>query len=219
MNKKSKVIGIISYFPDSIIRGIRKDKLKSLIVKCKEVFNLPFIIIAQNWTKKDEEDILKLSPDITLCSVKDKLGITDARKYLRNIFLNSDYDYLIMLDDDCTIYGNRESGLNYLRQIDNNPNMFYEFNKTLLKLFAISKEVFKLEDYENINPENGEGFEDRIFVNKLREMYPEKRYIFNKDTLREESVSTKDKHSTWYTNQDLSKMLDNTFNCIEKFKK
>ena len=214
-----KVIGIISYFPPSIIKEVRKNKLISLIIKCKEVFRLPFIIIAQNWSTQDEEDILKIASDITLCSVKDKLGITGARKYLRNIFLNSDYDCLIMLDDDCTIYGNRESGLNYLRQIDNNPNRFYEFNKTLLKLFAISKEVFKLEDYEDINPEDGEGFEDRIFVNKLREKYPEKRYIFNKGTLRESSVSTKDIYSTWYTNQDLSKMLDNTFNCIEKFKK
>ena len=215
----NKTIGIISYFPDNEeIRKNRKTKLISLIKKCLDIFNLPFIIIAQNYTKQDEQDILALSNNITLCSYKDKLGITGARKYLRTMFLSSNYDYLIMLDDDCKLSGNRESGINYLKQIDEHPNMFYEFNKTLLKLFAISREVFSLEDFEDISPEKEEGFEDRIFVNKLRKKYPNKQYTFNKGTLRESSISTKDKDSTWYTNQNINKMLSNTLNCIEKIK-
>ena len=40
-----------------------------------------------------------------LYSYNNKLGITGARKKLREIFINSEYDYLIMLDDDNRIYG------------------------------------------------------------------------------------------------------------------
>lgn len=212
----NKTIGIISWFPDNEeIRRVRKNKLISLIKKCLEIFNLPFIIIAQNYTKQDEQDILALSSNITLCSYKDKLGITGARKYLRTMFLSSNHDYLIMLDDDCELFGDKYSGEAYLKQIDEHPHMFYEFNKTLLKLFAISKEIFSKEDFEDISPEKAEGFEDRIFVNKLRKKYPDKQYTFNKGTLRESSVSTKDTYSTWYSNQDINEMLNKT---IEKIK-
>lgn len=211
----NKAIGIISYFPDSRIRDIRKNKLKSLIIKCREIFSLPIIIIAQNYTSQDIDDINKLSSEIMICSVKDKLGITGARKYLRNIFLSSDYEYLIMLDDDCTISGDRKSGQLYLKQIDDNPNKFYEFNRTLLKLFAISKTIFRQVDYEDVNPENGDAFEDRVFVETLRIKFPNDRYIFNKHNLSEHSVSTKDIYSTWYTNQDIKKMLDNTFEIVK----
>lgn len=205
-------IGIISYFPDDLqIRTIRKDKLSKLITQCSIVFNnLPIIIIAQNYNNKDEQDVYKLHNNITLCSCKDALGITGAREYLRNVFINSSYDYLIMLDDDCELNGSKSSGEQYLRQIEEHPNMFYEFNRTLLKLFAISKEIFKLEDFEDINPEKEEGFEDRVFVNKLRKKYPDKQYIFIKNTLEEHSISTKDRYSTWYKNQDINKMLINT---------
>ena len=42
-------IGIISYLPDDPkIRAARKEKLKNLIIKCNEIFNLPIIMVAQN---------------------------------------------------------------------------------------------------------------------------------------------------------------------------
>lgn len=204
-------IGIISYLPDDKeIRKIRTTKLINLLKKCQEIFyNIPFIIIAQNYHTEDK-DILKIAPHSTIVSCQDKLGITGARKYLRNVFLNSEYDYLIMLDDDCILSGDYNSGKLYLKQIEEHPGMFYEFNKTLLKLFAISKEIFSKEDYEDVNPEKEECFEDRVFVNKLRKKYPDKQYTFIKHNLSESSISTKDTYSTWYTNQDLTKMLENT---------
>lgn len=113
---------------------------------------------------------------------------------MRRIFLESDYDYLIMLDDDCRLIG--KSGQRYLDQIDRNPDCFIEFDKTLLKLFAISKSVFMEYDYEEVNPESGEGFEDRIFVNKLRVKCPERRRLFQNTGLIQSSMATADPLST-----------------------
>ena len=204
-----KCIGIVSYLPDvAKIRQNRINKLLKLISKCNILFNLPILIIAQNW-----KDFNIWDSHVSIIPFEDKLGIVGARKALRKVFLDSDYDYLIMLDDDCTLCG--ISGSTYLKQIDDNPDCFIEFNKTLLKLFAISKTLFKLVDYDDVKPEDGGGFEDRIFVNRLRKYYPEKRRLFTNTGLEQHSIATDDPDSTWYTNQNLSKMLENTFNIID----
>ncbi len=192
----SKVIGIISYLPNNKdIRGNRLKKLKNLVGKCNEIFALPIIIIAQNY-KQEDFDYLKSYKNINFY-VFDKLGIVGARNKLRDIFLNSNYDYLIMLDDDCKLEGYKSSGRQYLEQIDNNPNKFGEFNNTLLKLFAISKYMFnKIGFNSDIDPEKESGFEDRYFVNYLRKKYPNNRFIFNVPSLEEISISTGDADST-----------------------
>ncbi len=211
-----KVIGIISYLPDDKrIRENRLFYLYKLISTSNTLFNLPIYIVIQNYNEQEIANLKKytniqLSPNYT------RLGIVGARKELRKWFLESTYDTLIMLDDDCVIYGNKEDGDKYLSQIDNNPDMFYEFGGTLLKLFAISKSIFKEVDFENLHPENGEVFEDRIFVEKLRRLFPEKRYIFERGKLWEGSVSTRDPNSTWYVDQDIKKMLENTRQFFEK---
>lgn len=211
MKTLSKVIGIISYLPDELeIRNYRKNKLLNLIFKCNLLFSLPIIIVAQNYK---DEDFIHFK-NCTIYNYKNKLGITGARKELRKIFLKTDYDYLIMLDDDCELTGN--SGDRYLSQIDENPGCFIEFNKTLLKLFAISKELFSKVTYDDINVEEGEGFEDRIFVNKLRKRYMDKRREFKDTWIEQHSDSTEDKYSTWYKDQDTKQMLENTFKKISE---
>ena len=43
-------IGIISYLPDDKeLRSIRIDRLNKTILDCNRLFNLPILIIAQNW--------------------------------------------------------------------------------------------------------------------------------------------------------------------------
>lgn len=207
----NKVIGIISYLPDdSQIRTNRIDSLRRLISRINYLFNLPIIIVAQNW--KD----FKLNNHDTTIYYFDKLGIVGARNKLREIFLQQDkYDCLIMLDDDSVIWGDKSDADNYLKQLDNNPGMFYEFTGTLLKLFAISKDLFEKIDFNGVNPELGEGFEDRLFVGKLRKLYPEKRYIINKGKLYEGSISTHDPNSTWYKQQSIEEMLENTNKYLE----
>lgn len=212
----TKVIGIISYLPqDKKIRERRWDKLVNLIYTCNKLFNLNILIEAQCWTYLESSIITSHFKNVKIHFNTDKLGIVGARKRLREHFLESSYDCLIMLDDDCEINGTREDAKDYLKQLDDNPNMFYEFNGTLLKLFAISKDVFKDVDFEDVGPENDNVFEDRIFVNKLRKLYPDKRYIFKLKDMYECSVSTRDSLSTWYTNQDIKKMLESTNEFLE----
>lgn len=210
------IIGIISYLPDDIkIRNNRFKKLCNLIQKCNLIFdNLPIMIIAQNWKDDEVEELHK--PNI-VCLRFDKLGIVGARNKLREKFLETKYNYLIMLDDDVVLKGGSKEGQEYLRQLNLHKNGFWEFNVTLLKLFAISKDLFALEKFdENINPENEGGFEDRIFVNKLRVKYPQLKYQFNVNGLSQTSIATKDPDSTWYKNQDIKKMRDITNSIIEK---
>ena len=205
------VIGIISYFPDDKeITSQRYRKLCNLLSSCRRLFNLPVIIIAQNW----KSELVRV-PWATIYRYEDKLGITGARKELRKKFLESDYDYLIMLDDDCEVIGS--SGTRYLETIYHNPGCFIEYNSTLLKLFAISKELFEQVDYDDVNPENGEGFEDRVFVNKLRNLFPDRRREFDERVgVEQHSESTADPLSTWYKGQNIKQMLKNTETIIEE---
>lgn len=206
------VIGIISYLPDD--KEIRSERLKllfSLLSDCHRIFNLPVIIVAQNWNAE-----LVRVPWATVYRYDKKLGILGARKELRRLFLESKYDNLIMLDDDSVITGDASDGKRYLEQIEYNPGLFYEFQNTLLKLFAISREIFEKQDFVDVSPEKGEGFEDRVFVNVLRHNFPDKRYVFEKYGLEESSISTADKLSTWHTNQDNKKMLKKTEDLINK---
>lgn len=201
------LLGIISYLPDDKeVREHRFNDLKWLIHVCNYLFKLPIYIVIQNYTSV-EESVLKKCKNVTLSTNYNKLGILQARRTLREYFINSNYNNLVMLDDDCKVVGTIEQAKDYLRQIEENRDCFIEFNDTLLKLFCISKEIFKEVDYDDVNPEKEEGFEDRVFVNKLRNLYKDKRRIFIKNGLEEYSTSTKDEYSTWYTNQDINKMI------------
>ena len=200
----SKTIGIISYLPDEQpIRNIRKEKLINLLQSCDRIFpNIHKIIIAQNW-KDDELDIRSTTNrDAQFIIYKEKLGITKARKELRKIFLtHTKYDYLIMLDDDCELFGEKRDGDTYLAQIDKHPNMFAAFKPHLLKLFAISRYMFNKFDYKDEESEKGEIFEDMYLHLGLRTLYPDREFYFINCTLRERSDSAWDVNSTWYHNQ------------------
>ena len=191
----NKVIGIISYLPDDVNkRKIREEKIDSLIKTCNELFDLPIIIVAQNW-KDFKVDCCQLY------KFEKPLGIVGARKELRKIFLHSGYDYLIMLDDDCKVLGTKEGANRYLKEIDNHPGMFGVFYGTLLKLFAISKEIFSLQDYGDGEVENGDFFEDILLVNTLEKRFPNKKFVFSKKDIKEESNNFNDENSTWYYGQ------------------
>lgn len=92
------MIGIISYLPnDEIKRNVRYWRMRQLLENIKTLFPKEHVlIVAQNYMDSELADIDK-SVEIRQF---DKLGIIKARNTLRQIFLDSKEDYLIMYDDD-----------------------------------------------------------------------------------------------------------------------
>jgi hypothetical protein len=209
----TKVIGIISWLPFDDTRKIRQERLESLLVQCDNLFNLPIIIISQNW-----DPSVKTTTNCIVYSY-DKLGITGARKKLREKFIESNYDYLIMLDDDCELIGTKDDADKYLNQIDNKNGYIGIFKGTLLKLFAMPRTLMELVSYEDIEAEKGEGFEDLVFVETCKKKFPGKNFIFSKNGLDEKSNSGNDKFSTWWKGQYVKKeMGDRSRKIIKDFK-
>ena len=195
-------IGIISYFPDDNKREIRIERAKKVIEDCNKLFNLPIIIVAQNWKG------VMIYDDNLHIHRYDKLGITGARKELRKLFLDSEYDYMIMLDDDAKLVGTKDDAREYLRTIENHPGARYGVYKTyLLKLFAISKEMFKEIDYPDGEASNGDFFEDMYLIMALNKKYPDKKFIFTRGGIDENSNSASDPLSTWYHRQFHKKQM------------
>lgn len=203
-------IGIVSYLPDKI-REERLNEVKALLQDCSLYFpGVDIVIVSQNY-----KDYVPQSENnnIILYSYKNKLGITKARKKLREIFINSDYDYLIMLDDDNQIYG--EINNNFLEVLEENPNNFvcFDWDYGQLWLFAISKNLFKLIEYPNTSAEQGYIFED-IYLSKMcKELCPN--YIDSKKI----NINRKSRKgsSTWWNNSyNLKQMVKNTNDLISK---
>lgn len=212
-----KLIGIISYLPEN--QSIRAQRFLNLLKLLKDCFkfNLPIMIIAQNWTVKE----LEILHDKCIIKTYPKLGIVGARNELRKQFIESEFDYLIMLDDDCNLILTPTGVTNYLAEIDAHPSGAGEFRNTLLKLYAISKDLLSQVEFdESISAEGGVGFEDTIFVNTVRHKFKDKVYTFKcrGQNINEISVNARDPLSTWYTDQDLKSMLVYTHKVIDNMK-
>ena len=153
-------IGIISYLPnDEKIRAERIRRVTRLIKQCDEFFGLPIILIAQNY--RDSFQYIPSNSKLIIYNFKSRLGITGARNYLRNIFLESSFDRIILLDDDLELSG-KAGADEYLLKIKNKE--IYCIPGWLTLYSCISKEGFSKVGYDiNINPENNTGFEDWLF--------------------------------------------------------
>lgn len=175
MKKLNKIFGIISYFPDedtayhSEIRRERSRRFKELLMKLEVLWpDIDILIIAQNWQNFE----LPIIKNKIITYHYDKLGIVGARKELRKRFLNSDYDYLIMLDDDAIPASDNPQA--YLDLLDEHPDGVgtLRHNKSPLQLFAISKSVYSQIDMVDVDAEKGQGFEDDIFVAQCFAKFP-----------------------------------------------
>ena len=210
-------LGIISYIPDNT-RTKRQESIQSLFTKLDELFpKQPVLIITQNWKDyfpKTNHDIIRIGYD-------KPLGIIQARIKLREEFLSSDFDYMIMLDDDCKIIGNDSS--KYLKEIEDHPNGFGWFSNHLLKLFAISKNIYSQMEMPNVSAENFEGFEDKLFISMCRIRFPEHEFEFSHDKLKEISYGdTSGPPSTWWnseTRKHRQEMRDKTDQMIRDYMK
>ena len=94
----------------------RIEKLDAVIKNCNFLFNLPIMIIAQNW-----KNLVCNLPNVNVINYENKLGITGARRELRKKFLESEYDYIVMLDDDAKLIGTPEDARRYIHQIHEHP--------------------------------------------------------------------------------------------------
>ena len=190
MTKLNKVFGIISYFPNNDtkhhieIRRKRSRRCSELLCKLNELWpDIDIMIIAQNW---QDYDVPKIKNRVIKYDY-DKLGILGARRELRKKFLESDYDYLIMLEDDGII--SCEDPSIYMSEIDNHPNGIGVIRHTEcpLMLLAISKYIYNQIDMPDIDVEKGEGFEDDIFVARCFAQFPNNCFDFPKDCIKETS--------------------------------
>lgn len=212
-----KCIGIISWLPDDpTLRQTRLNSLNKTLSKVFKLFDLPVIIIAQNWQDSD----INLNDNCIIYRY-DKLGILNARKKLREKFLESEYEYLIMLDDDCYIEGT--SADTYLKFIDAHPDSCVRVHPTQLKLFAISKALYSEFDMVDCDPEQNFAYEDSVFLellavihyNKFFKLPPDKAEIYV-------DVKKTFKDSTWSTGKSAkvhSTMRDNSRNYISTYLK
>lgn len=177
---------------ESDIREARLEKLKALLSKCDELFGVPVLVIAQNW-----KDDVPMRGNMTAYAYP-KLGIAKARIMLREKFLQSEYDYLIMLDDDCALYGDRKAGQDYLKKLESTD---YAFRTPMsLKLFGISKKIYSQIEMPDISPEDDEGYEDIAFCKILTAKFPTENEVIE-CCVDEASTSFLDGYSTWSRRQ------------------
>ena len=195
------VIGIISWLPDDEeVRQVRLNRLNKLIVRCRQNFELPIMLIAQNYRDED------MTPRSWLTIYRyDKLGITGAREELRKMFLASTYDYVICFDDDFELARNSIGAKQYLQNIHMRPNFIFEYENYLMNLCAISRGIFEKFGFDKeISAENGTGYEDWIFISTVRNKCPSNYCKLANLGLasKPRSELVKDKYSTWQTGQE-----------------
>lgn len=138
------LIGIVSYLPnDETIRKERSTLIKNLVSKCKTCFpNTPIYIIAQNWKDFTVENATIFSFDM--------LGIFGARQKLKEKFIASQYDHLLMLDDDCKLTMDDIDVKLYLQELNEHKDKICAFVNKSLKMCCIPKSIYsKMPSYLN----------------------------------------------------------------------
>lgn len=190
METLKKVFGIISYFPDNdsethiVMRRERSRRFRELLFKLEELWeDVDIMVIAQNW---QDFELPEIKNKIITYSYG-KLGILGARKELRKKFLESDYDYLIMLDDDARITA--EKPQEYMALLDKHPDGCLVLRKrgAPLNLCAVSRYIYSQVDMPDVDPEKSEGFEDNIFVALCFNKFPDKSFIVPEGLVTETS--------------------------------
>lgn len=187
MNKTKKVFGILSYFPwEQPERKQRQDRLDRLVKQLSDLWpDIPIMVISQQWKYYNLEGKCK-NPVIRYDY--GKLGILGARQELRKHFLESDFDYLIMFDDDAIIQcDNKEVIEKYMQTLDEHTEGFCfikgkgsspytDYNDSQLNLCGISRWIYEREPIPNIDPQKSEAFEDRIWSTLLHFKYADKEF-------------------------------------------
>ncbi len=169
----SKIFGIISWLPDKEPdRTQRKERINRLFKQLNDLWpSIDILVIAQNWQDfkpiktKNKQTIKYYEP----------LGILGARKMLREEFLKTGINTVIMFDDDAIIKcDNDHAHIDYMNEVDKHKdgfcfihgknNSYHPYIGAQLNLCAISKFIYEKEPMVDIDPQKNEGYEDTIYA-------------------------------------------------------
>lgn len=204
VEKLSKCIGIISYFPDEPeLRENRRSRCFKLLNQLNEHFKLPIFIVTQNWSDEDINELNKFTNQQIYITKDNKLGITGARIKLRDVFLNyTNFDYVILLDDDSDLVIEDGGVEQYLQEIDDHPNCVGLWNLSMPRLLAVSRYSYDKLGYDfikDLDAEKLEVWEDHCWRCTYQQLWPDEVYTFKKDKMKEISLfSEGDPGSIYY---------------------
>ena len=218
----NKCFGFISWLPDDTEN--RQARIERLNNAFKQIINLfgedsHFIVVAQNWKDYNVPSFVK---NIQIFRYG-KLGILGARKTLRKHFLDLNYDYLIMCDDDIVLETKTPTAIkDFNTELENNPKGFwFAMYGWSLSFCAVSKWIYERVPMVDVDPEKGEGYEDCVFPYLLHYKYPKNEIFFHDIKFLQYQVKYHQHHkSTWavkgkkinYNDMDLkSKFYTNYF--------
>ena len=213
--------GIVSYLPlNQPDREQRQTRLDKLVSRLSELWpDIPIMIIAQQWSNK-LLDTFHMSYTLeNKCKNKvirydyPKLGIINARKTLRERFLESDFNYIIMFDDDALIEGNVDLAKKYVEEMNKHPNgfcfikgkgssKFTDYADSQLNMCAISKYIYEKEPLPGVDPQKGEAFEDRIWSTLLHFKYAELEFDAPKGLYHNHFRNTKEPVTSTWSNKE-----------------
>jgi hypothetical protein len=134
----SLMVGRISYLPDdNRLRNVRIQAEKKSLYSLKSLLpeSVKIIKIAQNYKDNELDDI----EDIREYS---KLGVSKARNIILNEFYESDFDYLLLLDDDNTFYPYYHID-EFLSQVNDNSYKFLDYGIFMARAIEPQYSAFK----------------------------------------------------------------------------
>lgn len=223
-----QVIGIISYLPSNSSRESRKERLLRLLKQLEMYWpELPIIIVAQNWG--NDNFLPKEYIDrITVYNYNEPLGILKARQTLREKFLSTDYEQIIMFDDDAIIKAYADQAREFLEKCKANPKgfMFLKghrkdplgiYDPAQLNGCCISRWLIEAEPLrDEWDPQKNGIFEDVVYAHLFHWKYPEYEFEVSGFACIQWSNPKYPLKSTWTITDH--KCLEKTKALLEKIK-
>ena len=120
--KNNVMVGIVSYLPDN--EQIRKKRLDAIKIQAEYIRKVypdnEFVVVAQNYKENDFISDM----DITYIVSETPLGAGKARNVILETFYKSNYDFLMLCDDD-TIWYPYYDIEGFFYHINSKPEDFY----------------------------------------------------------------------------------------------
>ena len=195
----SIMIGQISYLPNNELRTKRFEAARTQIEWLHKVLpNVKITSVLQNYTDA-ESDLIK-SDDII--SFSKPIGAGKARNLILEKFYNSDYDWLLLCDDD-TILDDKYHYENFIEELSNNEKKFSGIDA----ISAIEPEYhpYKKLNYEDKGNLTHFKFEPRelnsgsatSFIRNIKKFYGKEIYFPNIDANKGEGREDMEMLFSW----------------------